>query len=119
MRVQCPNWFDVDRIQVLLNGLAAEELNFRRREHPAKFSQQSVRFDQKIPIQLDVDSHMIVVAVGEDSVLGSVMGPDHEQDRPIAVSNPIFIDVHGDGFKSNGDMLGLEVPYLREGERQQ
>ena len=26
VRVQCPNWFDVDRVQVLLNGRPSDEL---------------------------------------------------------------------------------------------
>jgi hypothetical protein len=34
------------------------------------------------------------------------MGPDHADDRPVAVSNPIFVDVDGGGFKGNGDTLG-------------
>jgi hypothetical protein len=29
---------------------------------------------------------------------------------PTAVSNPIFCDVDGAGFKSNGDMLGRPLP---------
>ena len=34
------------------------------------------------------------------------MGPEHADDRPVAVSNPIFVDVDGNGFKPNGDSLG-------------
>jgi hypothetical protein len=34
------------------------------------------------------------------------MGPDHAEDKPVAVSNPIFVDVGGGGFKHNGDTLG-------------
>ena len=30
---------------------------------------------------------------------GPVMGPEHADDRPVAVSNPIFVDVDGGGFK--------------------
>jgi hypothetical protein len=29
---------------------------------------------------------------------------------PTAVSNPIFCDVDGEGFKPNGDMLGRPLP---------
>ena len=28
----------------------------------------------------------------------------------IAVSNPIFVDVDGGGFKANGDTLGAPLP---------
>ena len=106
VRVQCPNWFDVDRVQVFLNGRPSEELNFTRRSHPAQFSDATVKFDQEIPLRLERDSHAIVAAIGEQSKLGPVMGPEHAEDRPVAVSNPIFVDVDGGGFKPNGDPLG-------------
>ena len=110
VRVQCPNWFDVDRVQVVLNGRPREELNFRRRVSPDNFSTRTIRFEQTIPIQLEQDTHVIVVAIGEQSALGPVMGPDHAADLPVAVSNPIFVDVDGDGFTPNGDLLGVEIP---------
>jgi hypothetical protein len=106
IRVQCPNWFDVDRVQVFLNGRAAEELNFTRRSAPGRFSDAVVKFDQEVPLRLARDSHVIVAAIGEQSRLGPVMGPEHAEDRPVAVSNPIFVDVDGGGFKPNGDPLG-------------
>ena len=34
VRVQCPNWFDVDRVQVFLNGRPSESLNFTRSRRP-------------------------------------------------------------------------------------
>ncbi len=106
VRVQCPNWFDVDRVQVFLNGRPAESLNFTRRATPDRFTNNTVKFDQEIPLHLDGDTHVIVAVIGEGSKLGAVMGPDHEKDRPVAVSNPIFVDVDGGGFKPNGDTLG-------------
>ena len=109
MRVQCPNWFDVDRVQVFLNGRPAEALNFTRQSAPERFSDATVKFDQEIPLRLERDTHVIVAAIGEQSKLGPVMGPEHADDRPVAVSNPIFVDVDGGGFKANGDTLG-ELP---------
>ncbi len=106
IKVQCPNWFDVDRVQVLVNGKAAEALNFTRKSTPARFSNAAVKFDQEIPLALERDSHVIVATIGEHSRLGPVMGPEHAEDRPVAVSNPIFVDVDGNGFQSNGDALG-------------
>jgi hypothetical protein len=109
VRVQCPNWFDVDRVQVFLNGRPADQLNFTRRSSPDRFSGATVRFEQEIPLRLERDTHVIVAAIGEHSGLGAVMGPEHADDRPVAVSNPIFVDVDGGGFKPNGDPLG-ELP---------
>jgi hypothetical protein len=106
VRVQCPNWFDVDRVQVFLNGRPAEKLNFTRQSTPDPFSSATMKFDREIPLQLDRDTHVIVAAIGERSKLGLVMGPEHEDDRPVAVSNPIFVDVDGGGFKAVGDPLG-------------
>ena len=65
-----------------------------------------MKFDQEIPLRLEEDAHVIVAAIGESSRLGPVMGPEHADDRPVAVANPIFVDVDGGGFKANGDPLG-------------
>lgn len=106
VRVQCPNWFDVDRVQVLLNGKADESLNFTRSSNSDRFLSTTLKFDQEIPLHLERDTHVIVVAIGERATLGPVMGPEHAGDRPVAVSNPIYVDVDGGGFKPSGDTLG-------------
>jgi hypothetical protein len=106
VRVQCPNWFDIDRVQVFLNGRPAESLNFTRQSSPERFSGGALKFDQEVPIQLERDAHVIVAAIGERSRLGPVMGPEHADDPPVAVSNPIFVDVDGGGFRPNQDPLG-------------
>jgi hypothetical protein len=110
VRVQCPNWFDVDRVQVFVNGRADDALNFTREKTPERFAGGTIKFDQELPLALDADSHVIVAAAAEKSTLGPVMGPQHSKDMPIAVSNPIFVDVDGGGFKSNGDTLGAPLP---------
>jgi hypothetical protein len=38
------------------------------------------------------------------------MGPEHENDKPTAVSNPIFVEVDGGGFRPNKDTLGAPLP---------
>ncbi|WP_165229739.1 CehA/McbA family metallohydrolase [Aquisphaera insulae] len=106
VRVQCPNWFDVDRVQVFVNGRAPEELNFTRARGNGPFADGAVKFDRAIPLRLSGDAHVIVAAIGEHSKLGPIVGPEHREDRPVAVSNPIFVDVDGGGFKANGDTLG-------------
>ncbi len=106
VRVQCPNWFDVDRVQVFLNGRPDGTLNITRKATPARFESGTLKFDHEFPVVLERDTHVIVAAIGEGSRLGPVMGPDHAADLPVAVSNPIFVDVDGGGFKANGDTLG-------------
>lgn len=110
VRVQCPNWFDIDRVQVFVNGRADEKLNFTRETTPDRFAGGVLKFDQELPLALEGDAHIIVAAAAEKSTLGPVMGPDHAKDMPIAVSNPIFVDVDGGGFKANGDTLGAPLP---------
>jgi hypothetical protein len=115
VRVQCPNWLDVNRVQVFLNGHPRQQLNFLRRQAPHKFANGVVKFDQQIELALEQDTHVIVAAAGEGLEVGRVMGPSWGKQMPIAVSNPIFVDVDGKGFASNRDLLGLPLPAKAEG----
>jgi hypothetical protein len=118
IRVQCANWYDIDRVQVYLNGRPAKELNFSRYTTPERFARgggksavkSAVKFDQTVPLEFKQDTHVIVMAVGERSTLGVVQGPRWGRIEPIAVSNPIYVDVDGGGFKPNGDTLGSPLP---------
>ncbi len=110
IRVQCPNWFDIDRVQVLRNGRPDPDLNWTRQANPDAFGNGVVKFERTVNLELKRDEHLIVVAAGERSGFGDVMGPAHRQRRPTALNNPIFIDVDGDGFEPNGDPLGFPYP---------
>ncbi|PHS18702.1 MAG: hypothetical protein COA78_01580 [Blastopirellula sp.] len=112
IKIQCSNWLDVNRVQIFLNGRMAENLNFTRRTHADKFGNNVVKFESNIELELKEDTHVIVAAIGEDLQLGRVMGPTYGKRVPCVVSNPIFIDFNGDGFKPNQDDLGL--PLLEE-----
>ena len=110
VRVQCANWLDINRVQVMVNGRPAEAMNFVRRTKPEFFGNGVVKFDQKIKFELKEDAHIIVVAIGEGLTLGPVVGPTHAEEPPAAVSNPIFVDVDGNGFQPNGDQLDYPLP---------
>jgi hypothetical protein len=106
IRVQCPNWFDVNRVQVFANGRPLQGYNFTRQTHPDWFSTDPVRFEQELELpKFQQDTHILVATIGEGLNLGPVMGPDRGQLPPVAVSNPIFVDVNGSGFQANGDNL--------------
>ena len=107
VRVQTPNWIEIDRVQVLVNGRQPEQYNFRREEIPGMFRAGVVNFDETIRVDLQQDAHLIVVAIGEESNIeqGWGLNPYGEM-HPVAYTNPIFVDVDRDGFEANGDTLG-------------
>ena len=112
VRVQCPNWLSINRVQVFVNGLPEPKLNYTRAAHADKFHQATVVFEQTIPVELASDAHLVVACAGEGRQLGPVAGPDHEKDEPCAVANPIFVDIDGHGFEPNKDMLGVPLLLL-------
>jgi hypothetical protein len=59
-------------------------------------------------MKLARDTHLVVATVGEGLTLGRYYGPEFGKAMPVAVGNPIFVDVDGDGFKPSGDLLGLK-----------
>ncbi|RFC47533.1 MAG: hypothetical protein DVB23_001014 [Verrucomicrobia bacterium] len=110
VKVQCADWYDIDRVQVLVNGRLVPELNFTRTSHPALFTREAVRFHQPIPIKLERDAHLIVVAMGETSTLEKGFGTsDQAKVRPCAYNNPIYVDIDGNGFQPSGDTLGYPL----------
>lgn len=114
VRVQCPNWMDVNRVQVFVNGQPKPELNFTRRTHPEWFGNDVVKFDRKIPLELPSDAHLVVATIGEGLDLTTVQGPNYGKHPPVAVANPIFVDVDGNGFQHNGDLLGIPLPLAKD-----
>jgi len=115
IRVQAPNWIDVDRVQVLVNGRQPDESNFTAKSNPAMFRSGVVRFDETVRVQLQNDAHLIVAAVGESSTIEKGWGRDPKAKlRPVAYTNPIYVDVDGNGFQANGDNLGHPLPGAKE-----
>ena len=111
VRVQCPSWIDIDRVQVLVNGRPLKNLNFTRKSHPDWFSNGTIKFDRTVSIPLTEDAHLIVVAYGSESDLKIGYGSSGQSGiRPCAYNNPIFVDLDGNGFNPNGDTLGFSLP---------
>jgi hypothetical protein len=110
VKVQTANWMDVDRVQVLVNGRQPPDLNFTRARSPEMFRNGSVKFEGEIPVKLQRDAHLIVVATGENHDLGKGWGRSWESAmRPIAYTNPLYVDLDGKGFQPNGDNLGHPI----------
>jgi len=111
VRVQCTDWMDIDRVQVLVNSRPDPKLNFTRTSHPKMFKDGVVKFDETIHIPLQHDAHLIVVAIDEDGDEKIGFGTsDYAKMRPCAYNNPIYVDADGGGFKPNGDTLGFDLP---------
>ena len=114
VKVQCTDWVQIDRIQVLVNSRKVPTLNYTRKTHPEWFGDGVVQFDQHLQVPLSEDSHMIVVAYGEESDLSIGYGSSTQASwKPCAYHNPIYVDVDGNGFQANGDTLGWELPVKR------
>lgn len=114
IKVQCTDWIDINRIQILVNGRQWKSLNFTRKSHASWFGNGVVKFDRAINVPLSEDAHLIVVAAGEGLDLKTGYGSSSQsRNEPIAYHNPIFVDVNGSGFKPNGDTLGFPIPVGR------
>ncbi|MBE7497674.1 MAG: carboxypeptidase regulatory-like domain-containing protein [Verrucomicrobiaceae bacterium] len=111
VRVQCTDWMDIDRVQVLVNSRPDPKLNFTRASHPKMFKDGVVKFDEKLHIPLQHDAHLIVVAIDEDGNQAVGYGTsDYAKMRPCAYNNPIYVDADGGGFTPNYDTLGFDLP---------
>lgn len=110
IRVQCPNFIDIDTVMVLVNGRSSTELTATRQSHPQLFKSETLRFDHTFDLKLEQDAHLVVLVGHSVQTLGPVFGPDWGAQHPAALSNPVFVDVDGGGFKANRDTLGHSLP---------
>lgn len=111
VKVQCTDWIDIDRVQVLVNGRQVPELNFTREKNKEMFKDGVVKFESDVFVPLEQDANLIVVARGEKSTLATGYGTSSQAKmHPTAYNNPIFVDVNGGGFQPSGDTLGWALP---------
>jgi hypothetical protein len=110
VRVQCPNWLDVNHVFLLVNGRKHEAHDYTREHTPDVFGDGVVKFDRMLDLEFESDAHLVVVAGHHDRTLEPVYGGQYGKQHPVALSNPIFVDVNGDGFTPNKDTLGAPLP---------
>jgi hypothetical protein len=110
VRVQCPNWLDVNRVFILVNGRVHPIHDYTRTKNPDAFRSGVLKFDRALEIDLKNDAHLVVATGQVGGKLGSVHGPSFGNAEPAAISNPIFIDVDGNGFQPNKDTLDAPLP---------
>ena len=69
-----------------------------------------MKFQRQLSLTLKEDAHLIVVTGHRTEVIGDVEGPSWGSSHPAAVTNPVFVDVDGNGFRANRDTLGHPLP---------
>lgn len=83
-------WVDLSRVQLYRNGALVREFNVDRKRHPA--------LDQTISFDAPGDGWLVAVAVGDRELPTAVIGEVFAgKTRPLAFTNPIWIDRDGDG----------------------
>ena len=97
-----------------MNSRKVPSLNYTAASHPDMFQKGLIAFEQTIEVPLSEDSHLMVVAYGENEDLSIGYGTSSQASwKPCAYHNPIYVDVDGNGFQPNGDTLGWELPVKR------
>ena len=110
VRVQCPNWLDIDTLFVLVNGRKHAVHDYTREKNPDLFRGGVVKFDRALEIDLKSDAHLVVVTGDVGGDLTKIYGKDMGKAQPAAMTNPIFVDVDGNGFVPNKDTLDHPLP---------
>ena len=96
LKVQSASWVSVDEVKILINGE-------RKLIFPVKAEDPSaVKFDKDIVLTLDRDVTIIAEVIGKKSLYPVVQRISEEgllEDAvlPYALTNPVFVDVDGNG----------------------
>ncbi len=108
VKVQTPSWLDINRVFVLVNGRIDPKHDYSREKTPDVFRAGVVKFDETLEVALARDAHLIVVAGNVGGRFPTAVMPGPWQ--PAALTNPIFVDLDGDGFQANKDTLDHPLP---------
>lgn len=96
VRVQCAPWVSVDEVRIIING-------DRKLKFPVNTeSVASEKFNKDIQLTLDRDSTIIAEVLGKKSLYpvlqaSSRDGLPENAVLPYALTNPVFVDVDGNG----------------------
>ena len=89
IKVQAASWVDCDRVKIVVNGDIVKVVDVRESRRP-------VRLETSVKIEIDRDAWLTLLVEGDDS-LAPVVHDASRPIRPIAVTNPVWIDADGDG----------------------
>jgi hypothetical protein len=96
IRVQAAPWISVDEVRVIVNGE-------RKIILPVKAPREQIlKFQEKIALKLKYDSYIAVEVLGSETLFPVVQrrSKNHGYEcgpLPYALTNPIFVDVDGNG----------------------
>jgi hypothetical protein len=120
VRVQASNWVPVEEVRVVVNGDVPAGLSFDQTTKPSvrkppkkpwsKSKKKVERFEADVPLPDAVQDFYVLVEAGakldpfpQPDPFASLLVPDYV---PLAFTNPIFVDLAGDGFDAPGLQLG-------------
>ena len=126
IEVQAANWIPVEEVRVIANGFTT--LTFDATTSPqvtappaSPFSQalgKITRFEAEIPVNVAVDTYFIVEAGAK---LSPLPAPDALVNKvvpgmvPLGFTNPIFVDLAGNGFDAPGlPVMAMAAPLASE-----
>jgi hypothetical protein len=89
VRVQAASWVDCDRVKVVVNGGVADVIDVP----PIR---EALRLDRTIEVALTADSWIALLVEG-DEPMAPIVHDTGRPVRPLAVTNPVWVDVDGDG----------------------
>ncbi|MCA9517279.1 MAG: CehA/McbA family metallohydrolase [Myxococcales bacterium] len=89
--VEAPSWMDADVVRVRVNGVVVAERPVAAPKKVPLPGNQGVRFDEVIAVTPAADA-WVTVEVEGDTQMRPYIG-----ERPFAMTNPIDVDVDGDG----------------------
>jgi len=117
LRVQAASWVPVDEVRVVVNGVAQPALTFDAQTDPkvkprpknpwsAGGRRAVERFDEELSLPLPAEDFYLLVEAGakldplpQADPDASILVPDYVA---LAFTNPVFVDVDGDGFEAPG-----------------
>ncbi len=97
IRVQSAPWIEVSEVRVIVNGE-------RKIVFPVGTpASEPEKFNRKVDIELEADAYLVVEVVGRQSLYPVVQQPARngqlqEAALPYAITNPVFVDVDGNGL---------------------
>jgi Carboxypeptidase regulatory-like domain len=90
VKVQAPTWMSADTLTVIVGGSEVKTVTLD--SSTADPQNPVVRYDSSVDLTVSADTWVVVVVTGSKS-----MDPVVRGDKPFAVTNPVYLDVDGNG----------------------